>query len=53
MALNLLKDNLNFQETFKQLWQDWALSEELLTNLEMFTCCLYVAQRDFSEVNEM
>ncbi|KAI3381643.1 hypothetical protein SNEBB_009797, partial [Seison nebaliae] len=52
-ALKLLKDNANFQETFKQLGQDWTVSVELLTNLEIFTCRLYAAQTDISDVNEM
>ena len=52
-ALKLLEDNVNFQETFKQLGQSWALLSELLRNLEIFTCCLYSAKTDMSDVNEM
>ena len=52
-ALKLLKDHVQFQETFKQLGQEWTLSEELMTNLEIFTCRLYSAQTDITEVNEM
>ena len=52
-TLKLVKENVNFQEAFQQLGQDWTLSAALLTTLEMFTCRLYMAQTDISEVNVM
>ena len=52
-ALKLLQNNVNFQDTFKQLGQDWPLSGELLANLQIFTCRLYAAHTDITEVNEM
>jgi len=52
-ALKLRKENVQFQEAFRKRGQDCTLSAELLTNLEVFTCRLYVAQTDISEVNEM
>ena len=51
--LKLVKENVNLQEAFQQLGQDWTLSAALLTTLEMFTCRLYMTQTDISEVNEM
>ena len=47
-ALKLLEDNVNFQETFKQLGQSWTLSGALLRNLKIFSCCLYSAKTDIS-----
>ena len=50
-ALKLLEDNVNFQETFKQLGHSWTLSGALLRNLKIFTCGLYSAKTDISDVS--
>ena len=52
-ALKILLSNIRFQQGFARLGKDWVLSTALLTILEEFTCCMYAAHTQITNVNEM
>ena len=51
-ALKLLKTNQDFQELFKKLGQEWAMSSALQAGLESFVCAMYGSASGDTSVNE-
>lgn len=41
-ALKLLKGSEAFQEAFKDLWEEWGISEEVFSEMQKFTIKMYV-----------
>ena len=52
-ALKILLSNIRFQQGFARLGKKRVLSTALLTILEEFTCCMYAAHTQITNVNEM
>lgn len=50
--LKLLR-NQKYQDAFAQLGTQWNLTDELINSLEEFTCRLYAAQSNITDVNEL
>ena len=50
--LKKLLSKQEYQSTFKQLGENWAMSEDLLMQLEAFVCDIYGAKKSISDVNQ-
>ena len=51
-ALKLLKNTVPFQEVFGRLGSDWTISEELMEQIETFTCRLYGSLGNVTDIND-
>ena len=48
----MLRSNTKYQEIFKQVGNDWSVSQDLLTQLESFVCAMYGAKNGIKDVNQ-
>ena len=52
-ALKLMLANRNIQQMFTRVGEEWNLSEELMNELEAFTCLLYAPKGASTKVNDL
>jgi len=52
-AVNLIRKNEQFRDTFVHLGQQWSVSDELFDALQEFTCSMYCRNTKAKEVNEL
>ena len=52
-ALKLLKGSESFQEAFKNLGEEWGISEEVFDEMQKFTIKMYAASLSATQVNAL
>ena len=52
-ALNVIKKNVHFRDTFVLLGQQWYVSDELFDAIQEFTCSTYCHNTKGKKVNEL
>ena len=53
LALKLMIANTNIQQIFSRVGEEWDLSQELMNDLEGFTCLLYAPKEASTNVNDL
>jgi len=53
IAVNLIRKNEQFRDTFVHLGQQWSVSDELFDAIQKFTCSTYCRNTKAKEVNEL
>lgn len=52
-ALKIVRRSKSFQNLFQDIGMSWELSDDLLTELQEFTCMMYASNPGTSDVNEL
>lgn len=52
-SFKIMRANKQVQEAFQEMGQGWDLSQNLMEQLEKFTCLLYAAKSDTIKVNDL
>lgn len=52
-AFNMIRNNVQFRDTFVLLGQQWSVSDELFDAIQRFTCSMYCRNTKAKGVNEL